>query len=226
MLLLCSTLLFSLTSLNTRAYGYSCGLEPDFIVESGTETHRNLICEAASEALHFLASYGLHAQRPITMEMVDGLMDHRGYVAVGTYDTRTDRIRLMSLDSIQTNIENPMMYGEPFDEAHYRGAVAHEVAHAVVHHNMKVKPISPSPQEYIAHSTQLAVLPVERRERIIDRVNVDSWLPGDAISDIYMAMEPTGFAVKSYLHLTSMNDPSNFVTILLNAKWFYVYVPD
>jgi hypothetical protein len=225
-LALLSALLCSVTGFQKSAHGYSCGLEPEFTVESAAETHRTLICEAASEAIGFLASYDLHARRPITMEMVDGLMDHRGYVAVGTYDTRTDRIKLMSLDSIQANIENPMMYGEPFDEVHYRGAVAHEVAHAVVHHNMKVKPISPSPGEYIAHATQLAVLPAERREQIIERLDVDSWLPGDAISDIYMAMAPTGFAVKSYLHLTSMNEPADFVTILLNAKWFYVYVPD
>jgi hypothetical protein len=71
----------------------------------------------------------------------------------------------------------------------------------------------------------MAVLTDTRRNRIIERADVESWLPGDAISDIYMAMEPTRFAVKSYLHLTSMDDPSGFVTILLNAKWFYVYVP-
>ena len=107
------------------------------------------------------------------MEIVEELIDNRGYIAFGTYDTRSDRIRLMSLEAIQTKTEDPMMYGEPFDAEHYGGAVAHEVAHAVMHHNMKVKPISPSPQEYVAHATQLAVLSEERRERIIERMDVD-----------------------------------------------------
>ena len=48
---------------------------------------------------------------------------------------------------------------------------------------------------------------------------------GDAISDVYMAIEPGKFAVKSYKHLLAMTDPSPFIQILLNAKWFYVYVP-
>lgn len=39
-----------------------------------------------------------------------------------------------------------------------------------------------------------------------------------------MAIEPGKFAVKSDKHLTSMLDPLSFVQILLNAKWFYVYV--
>lgn len=221
-----SAALFVTAGLHSHAHGYECDSDGLFSVEAADRTDQSLICRAASDALAFLASYGLQAKRPITMEIVEELIDNRGYIAFGTYDTRTDRIRLMSLEAIQTNTEDPMMYDEPFDEEHYGGAVAHEVAHAVVHHNMKVKPISPSPQEYVAHATQLAVLSEQRRERIIQSVNVESWLPGDAISDIYMAMAPTGFAVKSYLHLTSMNDPAGFVAILLNAKWFYVYVPD
>jgi hypothetical protein len=40
-----------------------------------------------------------------------------------------------------------------------------------------------------------------------------------------MAIEPGKFAAESYLHLTGMSDPAFFVEIILNAKWFYVYVP-
>ena len=47
----------------------------------------------------------------------------------------------------------------------------------------------------------------------------------DSISDIYMAMQPGRFAVKSYTHLTSMREPAAFVELLLGAKWFYVDVP-
>ena len=40
-----------------------------------------------------------------------------------------------------------------------------------------------------------------------------------------MAIEPGKFAVKSYLHLTSTENTLDFVALLLNAKWYYVYVP-
>lgn len=191
------------------------------------EPHQHrLMCEAAGEAIDFLAVYGLVPQRPIVIEIVEDSINHLGYLAYGSYDSRTDKIGLMSYRSIMASSAVPFMYGEPFDEVHYRGAVAHEVAHAVVQHNLQEKPISPAPQEYLAHATQLGTLPEERRRQIIARAATDPWLPGDTISDIYMALNPTGFAVKSYLHLTGSNKPLAFVDILINSKWFYVYVPD
>lgn len=105
------------------------------------------------------------------------------------------------------------------------GAIAHEIAHAVVQHNLKAEPISTGPQEYLAHATQLGVMPEDRRRAIIRAMNVSPWESGDAISDVYMAIESGKFAVKSYLHLTSLENPQSFVDLLLNAKWFYVYVP-
>jgi hypothetical protein len=114
---------------------------------------------------------------------------------------------------------------QDLDRVHYTGAIAHEVAHAVMQHNLKTVLISPSPQEYLAHATQMAALPEARRKAIIRAMGVDSWQSGDVISDVYLGLEPDKFAVKSYLHLSGLVDPRAFVEILLNAKWFYVSVP-
>ena len=40
-----------------------------------------------------------------------------------------------------------------------------------------------------------------------------------------MAFDQGKFAVKSYLHLTSLQNPEEFIRILLQANWFYVSVP-
>jgi hypothetical protein len=131
---------------------YSCSDEQLVQVVTPDETHKTLICEAATRAIDFLAPYGLDPQRAITIDVIDALINNQGYIAYGSYDSRTDRIQLMSLAAIQASSAEPLMYDEPFDEEHYGGAVAHEVAHAVMQHHMKVKPISsPSPQEYLAH---------------------------------------------------------------------------
>lgn len=183
------------------------------------------ICAAAGQAIDFLGRFGIYPKRSIKFEIIEEQIDHRGYSAYGSYDSKSDRIRLMSYASIHAQLKNPKMYGEPLDMVHYAGAIAHEVAHAVVQHNLHTELLSPAPQEYLAHATQLAVLPEERRERILKAMGVASWESGDAISDIYMGIEPGKFAAKSYLHLTRMLDPGPFVAILLNAKWFYVYVP-
>lgn len=202
-----------------------CERHPDILVAARQLETVSEVCRAAEEALVFLAQYGLEPQRPIRLSIIDTSIRSQGYEAYGSYDSRSDTIELMSYRSILAGSDKPEMYGEPFDRVHYAGAIAHEVAHAVMQHNLMTELISPAPQEYLAHATQLAVLPQARREAIISNLEVGPWEAGDAISDIYMAMQPGRFAVKSYLHLTSTDDPVGFVKILLNANWFYVYVP-
>ncbi len=61
--------------------------------------------------------------------------------------------------------------------------------------------------------------------QVVAANDVGPWESGDSISEIYMGLNPTGFAVKSYLHLTQLQDPQPFIKILLNNNWFYVSVP-
>lgn len=204
---------------------HRCINQPEIIVITENQHAIAEICRASESAISFLAEFGLTPKREIHFKIIEERIDSHGYIAYGSYDSRSDSIQLMSYESIMASSESPMMYGEPFDRVHYSGAIAHEVSHAVVQHNLVIKPLSTGPQEYLAHSTQLAVMPEERKNAIIRAMDVEPWESGDAISDIYMAIEPGKFAVKSYRHLTTMNEPENFVKILLNAKWFYVYVP-
>ena len=183
------------------------------------------ICQASARALAFLQIYGLQPQQDIHIEIVEHSLEHYGYVAFGSYDRSTQIISLMSLAAIMHLNTIPEMYGQKFDQVHYDGAVAHELAHAVFHQNSPNSRLSNAAQEYLAHVTQLAVLPADRRQSIIERAGVGAWESGDAISEVYMAMAPEKFAVKSYLHLTGSAEPEAFVTILLNNKWFYVYAP-
>lgn len=214
-----------LSPTNLQAKKLVCANQPKVVVLLNEQEQLAEICSASQKAISFLARYNIFPTRPISFEVIEEPIDSRGYVAYGSYDSRSDRIRLMSYAAIMNGSEPPMMYGEPFDRVHYAGAIAHEVAHAVVQHNLKTKLLGTAPQEYLAHATQLAVMPEDRRNVIIQTMNIAAWESGDAISDIYMAIEPGKFAVKSYKHLLTMVDPEPFVQILLNAKWFYVSVP-
>lgn len=183
------------------------------------------ICQAAGQALQFLLRFDLHPKQPITLEVIEESIDNHGYAAYGSYDSGTDHIRLMSYASILSNSATPEMYDEPFDRVHYAGVIAHEVTHAVMRHYVRDQSYSMAPQEFLAHVTQLAIMPEARREAIIRAMNVVPWEEGDAISHTYMAFSPGRFAVKSYLYLMSLSEPKQFVQVLLNNNWFYVYVP-
>jgi hypothetical protein len=185
------------------------------------------ICTAAGKAVDFLGRYGLSPIRNIIIEVVEQSIDSHGYIAFGSYDRQNDLIRIMSFPAVMHTVKSPEMYGQNFDREHYLGAVAHEVAHAVFHHNARniEDQLTNVSQEYLAHATQLGVLTDERRGKILNDNDFTAWEPGDSISVTYMGLQPTGFAIKSYLHLTGLPDPKPFITLLLNHNWFYISVP-
>jgi hypothetical protein len=224
-LIMAISLVFLLTPVNGEAGEYRCDNRYDIIISPKGSDDAAMICTATTMALEFLARYDLHPKRTITFQIVEKSILSEGYDAFGSYDMHSEVISLMAYRAIFESVQHPEMYGEPFDRVHYSGAIAHEVAHAVMHHNLMSRHISQAPQEYLAHATQLAVLPENRRKTIIKAMDIGPWESGDAISDIYMGLEPGKFAVKSYLHLTTMAQPKSFIRILLKSNWFYVYVP-
>ena len=185
------------------------------------------ICIAAEKSFLFLANYKLKPQRLIKIHIVETSISSHEYAAYGSYDRQKDLIQLMSLPAILRNTDSAQMYGQPFDVEHYHGAIAHEITHAIFQHNAgKIKEqLTNVAQEYLAHSTQLGVLSAKRRSAIIKDSDVGPWEAGDSISVTYMGLRPTGFAVKSYLHLTQMSDPQPFIKLLLQNNWFFISVP-
>lgn len=220
-----SALAIMVLPLTSKASTTVCSNQPEVKVIYAKTGAVQDICVSSEKAVTILRSIGLAPKRQIVIEIIEKDINHLGYMAYGSYNSRTDRIELMSYESILNRHRAPVMYNESFDRIHYGGAIAHEIAHAVFHHHSLNMSPGPAPQEYLAHAVQLASLPKEKRDKIIARMDVASWEPGDAISDIYMAIEPTGFAVKSYLHLTTTDNQRAFIDTLLTSKWFYVYIP-
>lgn len=203
-----------------------CANAAEVIVADAVGDARATICAAAEQALAFLARYGLRLRRAITVTVVEQLVEVSGHAAFASYDSRNDVVRLMSFEAIFRHTPDPQMYDEPFDRNHYSGVVAHEVAHAVLHHNSSAQRMFAPPHEYLAHATQLGVMPGEIRDALIRRKRVLPWESGDAVSDAYLAADPAKFAVKSYLHLTSRRNPALLVEQLVKAQGFSFIVPD
>ena len=209
------------------AVQYRCEQAPDVSVSAPDDSMLEYVCGAADRTLRFLGQYQLQPKRAIQVEIIEQQISRGGYKAYGTYDRQSERVRIMSLPALLQSSQSPEMYKMPFDEEHYIGAIAHEMTHAIFHQNaVEVEEKwNNTAHEYIAHAAQLGVLAADRREWIIDSENTGPWEPGDEISVTYMGFNPTGFAVKSYLHLTQLSDPQPFIKLLLNHKWLYISVP-
>ena len=209
------------------AVQYNCEETPSVSISAPNDEMVDYACEAAGRALTFLADYELYPLRPIAIEIITKLIYVDGYWAFGLYDRQSDRLLMMSLPALLQTSRFPEMYNQPFDEEHYVGAIAHEITHAIFHHNaVQIEDKwNNAAHEYLAHATQLGVLSEQRRKEIIKSEDTGPWESGDDISVTYMGFNPRGFAVKSYLHLTQMAEPQTFIEILLNHKWIYVSVP-
>ena len=209
------------------AQSFRCETNEFIEIDAADDGMLGYICTASEKALGFLGKFGLRPKRLITVRIVERNIDSNGYIAFGSYDRTLDVIELMSYPAIMSNNQSPQMYDQPFDIEHYQGAIAHEITHAVFQHNVVNidNHYANATQEYLAHATQLGVLSADRRREIIAASNVGPWESGDSIGVAYMGLNPTGFAVKSYLHLTQLDDPQPFIKILLNTNWFYVSVP-
>ncbi len=204
------------------AQAESCvGVRVEIITAVDAQKHK-LLCDSATAALSFLARFKLDAAQTIRIAVVEQPLLDQQHPLYGSYDASEDLVRVMSQQAIMAQSESPLIYGQPFGRDHYRGIVAHEIAHAVVQQH--APDLNRTAQEYLAHVTQLALQPEQSRLRIIKEANVDAWQRGDVISDIYMAMAPTQFAVKCYLHLTRHPQPVELVQMLLASKWRYVVV--
>ncbi|MFW2369073.1 MAG: DUF6639 family protein [Desulforhopalus sp.] len=209
------------------AIQYNCEETPGVLISAPNDKMVGYVCNAADRAIRFLSKYTLKPKREIYIEIIEEVINQDGYKAFGSYNRQSDRILMMSLPALLQSSKSPKMYNMPFDEEHYIGALAHEITHAIFHHNSKniEDKWNNAAQEYLAHATQLGVLPAQRREEIINSGDTGPWEPGDEISVTYMGFNTTGFAVKSYLHLTQMTDPQSFIQILMNHKWLYISVP-
>ena len=223
--LFCLSFLSALLTTNVSAHDFRCSGPAAVIIHNEDPGEREAICAAAQSAITYLARFDLFPQRPVVIELVDRSIDSHGDLSYGRYNGNTDRIELMTFSAISSGPAGNEFLEEPFDRVHYAGAVAHEVAHAVVESYLHDHTYSNTPQEYLAYATQLAVLPPERRARIVAAMGVGPWEEGDMISTAYMALHPGKFAVKSYLHLTSLSDPRAFVKLLVGTHWYYIQVP-
>ena len=218
---------FILFASQVLAVPYRCEEAPEVSILAPNDSMLEYVCGAADRTLKFLGQYQLQPKRAIQVEIIQYQINRGGYKAYGTYDRQSERVRIMSLPALLQSSQAPTMYKMSFDEEHYIGAIAHEMTHAIFHQNAVDidEKWNNTAHEYIAHATQLGVLAASRREQIINAENTGPWESGDEISVTYMGFNPTGFAVKSYLHLTQLADPQPFINLLLNHKWLYISVP-
>lgn len=171
-------------------------------------------CEAARSAARIFESSGLSMPRNVIIAIADTPpAEFLGQGETGSYDGRQNAIRVLGyLSAVRATEGNDPGLGRIANRSHWRSYVAHELAHAAIHGDCSTACPSRAIHEYVAAIVQIASLPDDQRSVLLaPYADLEPFHQVSEISEIYYALNPHSFAVKSYKHYQKLSDPRTFL---------------
>jgi hypothetical protein len=176
-------------------------------------------CLAVKEALPFLRDIGLALPSGVKIHLVHHLEGEGGEAReLARYDGRECGIRVLDFAATEAAVRQAGNQGLKVSMTPplWRSFVVHELAHAAIHADCGQVCPNRAAHEYIAAVAQLSVLPEAVRREILQRHgDLDGFAGSGDISEIYYALGPTKFMVKSYLHYLRPGNGNAFIRSLL-----------
>lgn len=186
-----------------------------------------LACAGAADAASFLSQLGLTVDTVMRVDVLDvisvQIWENSSFRVLGEFDAKQNRIKVTSTDGQREMAKEKPIFGIPYDEAFFRGVVAHEVAHAIADDNFQVAEPSRMAHEYIAYVVQLATMPARSRQQVLDHYQATAFSTELEINPMIYGLNPDVFAVKSYLHFLKPDTGIAFVQRLLHRDLMSIF---
>lgn len=170
-------------------------------------------CEAVSNAARFFESSGLSMPNGVKITIVDGQpTPFLGVHETGNYDSRQNAIRVLAYQpAVKATEKNEPGLGRIVSRTHWQSYIAHELTHAAIHASCDNACPSRAIHEYVAAVAQIVSLPNEQRSELLKLYrDLEPFHQLSEITEIYYAINPHYFAVKSYKHYQQLTDPRAF----------------
>jgi hypothetical protein len=185
-------------------------------VTAPERTEAEWACEAVQEAISFLEANGLHVDAPFNVHLVSEVpADRRQEEIFGCYSHQDRSVHVLTMSRCR-GVKSP--FGLEMNRILHQGVIGHEVAHAVAAQNFGMSQPSLLAQEYIAHVTQLAILPPDVREKILVRFPGGGLRPAAASNLMLLAMDPGRFAALAYRHYSQPGNGVAFFQRVLSGN--------
>lgn len=211
-------LLLSLASSSANSSELLTCSAPGVNVYSDQAKDGDLACQAVGSTLAFMQSIGFHVDTRFTIELVDHPLRLHGSEVTGTYDSRHLYIKVPNFSQAQRVAGRHLPFGMFMSHEIWQSFIAHEVAHAVAQANFQLAKPSIAAHEYIAYVVQLATLPKDTREDLLERFDNSPFRHERQINRVFLELDPEVFAVKAYRHYLAQPDPSVFFQRLLKRS--------
>ncbi len=196
------------------------------VVQGGDAADASSACQGGGRAVAFLSGLGLRIPERLSIEVVPALPTLYGASPLGSYDAVAGRIRVLAYERCATDGPDKLLFDQPLGRDLYRSLVAHEVAHAVVQANYSGDGPQVVPQEYIAYTTQFAVMSPELRATILDSSRISAFAGEHQMSATLFFLDPPSFGIAAYRHFRNQPDGRPVVWRLLRGEARLPHITD
>lgn len=189
------------------------------IVMGSDQDEARQACRAARTAKYFFADLGLTLPRKVKVLLLGRMLGGAANAEeLGRYDGRQRAIQVLNFDAARKMARHDVPgLGVAMDRALWRSYIVHELTHAAIHAGCDRSCPDRASHEYIAAVAQIATLPDPVRSKMLRHHHeVAAFDKASEISEIYYALSPCRFAVKSYLHYRQPENGPAFIRRLLN----------
>ncbi|PLX94819.1 MAG: hypothetical protein C0619_02215 [Desulfuromonas sp.] len=175
------------------------------------------LCSATENAINFLRTIGLQTSDCITIKLVRHIASAHYHSLFGAYDPANQRVLILAYaEAVRRSEGTQKVMGIELTEDLWCSFAAHELAHAISDPFLNPRGTTHTAAEYIAFITQLHVLTPETRGKVLAaHKDVHAYNSVEEMSETYYLLDPNRFAVKRYLHFISLQEPAEFIQLLL-----------
>ncbi len=177
-----------------------------------------LICDAVKSVIKIAKKIGLGEEMNVSISLEDRLIINSTGKSLAFFNPNSMEIQVLSLDACKKAFTEEGILGQPIDKELHRSIIIHELAHALFWKNIGNNDIAREIHEYFAYTIQLALLDKFHRDQVILSGNVPAFSTMSEISQEYYLLNPTRFAVKSYLHFISTKEDWPYLANLLHLN--------
>jgi hypothetical protein len=187
----------------------------DVHVQAANAEDAAAACEAARRALAFLDRYGLSSEQALDVELQARLPPGLRESAVGAYNRRSRRVTVLGYAEF---LERGTWFGLPIDRELHRGAVAHEVAHAVIASQPGAAALALPAHEYIAYVVMFGAMEPALRERVLANFPGAGFDSEAQINSLTYAFDPMRFGASAWRHFRRQPDGRAYLARLVAGE--------
>ncbi|OOZ13455.1 hypothetical protein BOW35_10430 [Solemya velum gill symbiont] len=178
-----------------------------------------MVCEAVADTAKLMSSLGFNTSAHLEIEILDDASRSLHPIPIiGLFNAKVRRVEIVDYATHLAGTRLGRPFGlPPSRELHY-SFIVHEVSHAYTHENTRFTRLSTVAHEYIAYVVQFSMMPAELRESILDRIDVPAFTCDEEISEVYLNLNPSYFAVKSWRHFIKLENGKAYINAILNGE--------